>query len=75
MIDRQIFSSRLRALRTKRGLSQPQLAKELGMIKQRVNNWESGLSLPSADVLVALSDYFGVSVDYLVGRSEKPTRR
>lgn len=75
MVDRQIFASRIREIRTNQGLSQLQLASELGMIKQRVNNWESGVSLPSVDVLVALATYFNVSTDYLLGLSEEPGRK
>lgn len=75
MVDRQIFAARFSGLRTKKGLTQPLLAAELGMIKQRISNWENGTSLPSADVLHDLALYFNVTSDYLLGLSDNPDRR
>jgi len=60
------FSEKLALQRKKQGLSQEQLADRLGVTRQSVSKWESGLSLPEIGKLVALSELFGVSVDYLV---------
>jgi len=60
------FSEKLALLRKKQGLSQEQLADRLGVTRQSVSKWESGLSLPEISKLVALSELFDVSVDYLV---------
>lgn len=59
-------SEKLTALRRGRGLSQEQLAEKLGVTRQSVSKWESGAALPELNKLVALSEFFDVSVDYLV---------
>ncbi|MCL2853523.1 MAG: helix-turn-helix domain-containing protein [Defluviitaleaceae bacterium] len=51
------------------------VAKALNITKQSVHQWSTGKSVPSSDTLIALADYFDVSVDYLVGRSDNPKRR
>lgn len=54
------------ALRKARGLSQEELAEQLGVSRQAVSKWESGQSLPDLDKILALSEFFGVSTDYLL---------
>lgn len=69
------FSEKLLELRRREGLSQEQLADRLGVTRQSVSKWESGTAAPELAKLVALSDLFGVSVDYLVkDRLEEPER-
>lgn len=60
------FSEKLLELRRREGLSQEQLADRLGITRQSVSKWESGAAVPELGKLIALSEYFGVSVDYLV---------
>lgn len=60
------FPERLHQLRRQRGLSQEDLAGELGVTRQAVQKWESGASRPDMDNLVAISRYFGVTLDYLI---------
>ena len=60
------FTERLHQLRRQRGLSQEDLAGELGVTRQAVQKWESGASRPDMDNLVALARYFGVTLDYLI---------
>lgn len=60
------FTERLHQLRRQRGLSQEDLAGELGVTRQAVQKWESGASRPDMDNLVALSRYFNVTLDYLI---------
>ena len=60
------FSEKLSDLRKKAGLSQEQLADRLGVTRQSVSKWESGAALPELVKLIALSEMFGVSLDYLV---------
>jgi len=74
MIDKNIFSARLFQLRSSKSLTQKQLGIEIGTIKQSINNWEKCVSVPNLDTTSALADYFDVSIDYLVGRSDDPTR-
>jgi transcriptional regulator with XRE-family HTH domain len=47
----------------------------LGIKKQAVHQWETMKNIPSTDALIALADYFDVSLDYLVGRTGDPARR
>lgn len=61
-----MLSEKIYTLRKKRGLSQEQLAEQLGVSRQAVSKWESGTALPEIDKLILLSEYFNVSIDYLV---------
>ena len=60
------FRDRLFDLRRQAGLSQEELANLLGVTRQAVQKWEAGLSRPDMDNLVSLSNYFKVSLDFLV---------
>lgn len=53
-------------LRKSRNLSQIEVARELGVSKQAVSNWENNNILPSIDMLVRISRFFSVSTDYLL---------
>lgn len=66
------FSARLLFLRKSRGLTQKQLADALALSEIAIQNYEARRRRPAFDVLLALADYFGVSLDYLVGRSDEP---
>ena len=56
-----------KSLRETAGLSQSALAKRLGVTRSSVNAWEMGLSIPTAQYIVELSQLFHVSTDYLLG--------
>lgn len=58
----------LKELRAEKGISQQQLAKVLGISQQSVNKYENHKIEPDIATLVAIADYFAVSIDYLVGR-------
>lgn len=60
------FSEKLAALRRMEALSQEQLADRLGVTRQSVSKWEGGSAMPELSKLIALSEFFGVSIDYLV---------
>ena len=60
------FSEKLYELRKKSGLSQEQLAEQLGVSRQAVSKWESGKAVPESDTLVSISDYFHVTLDHLM---------
>ncbi len=60
------FSEKLTDLRRRAGMSQEQLADRLGVTRQSVSKWEGGAAVPELAKLVALSELFHVSVDYLV---------
>ncbi len=60
------FSEKLIDLRRREGWSQERLADKLGVTRQSVSKWELGTAMPELGKLIALSDLFGVTVDYLV---------
>ena len=70
-----MLCSRIAALRRQKGLSQAQLAEQLGVSPSAVGMYEQGRREPSADTLVALSEVFGVSVDYLLTGKPVPEER
>ncbi|MBO5944545.1 MAG: helix-turn-helix transcriptional regulator, partial [Clostridia bacterium] len=59
------FGEILSNLRKVKGLSQEQLAAELGLTRQTISKWELNQSTPDLDYLVRLSDFVGVSPDFL----------
>lgn len=61
-----ILADKIIHLRKKNGWSQEQLAHELGISRQSVSKWESGMSIPDLDKIIKLSALFGVSTDYLL---------
>ncbi len=52
--------------RKKKGWSQEELAEQLDVSRQSVSKWESGLSVPDLDRIIAMSEIFGVTTDYLL---------
>lgn len=65
-----LFASRLKELRTERGLSQDAVGKIAGVSRYAVYTYEKGKAFPTAEGLMALADYFDVTLDYLLGRSD-----
>lgn len=63
------FSEKLVTLRKSNALTQEQLAEKLDVSRQSVSKWESGQAIPELDKIVALSNVFEVTIDYLL----KPT--
>lgn len=60
------LSERLLSLREQKGFSQEALAAELGVSRQAVSKWETGAATPDLDKVLALSEYYGVSTDFLL---------
>ena len=63
---------RLKELREKRGISQLKLAMDLGLTQNSVSRYESGVREADYKTLIALADYFNVSIDYLLERTDSP---
>ncbi|MDO4156742.1 MAG: helix-turn-helix transcriptional regulator [Oscillospiraceae bacterium] len=61
-----IFSDKLRLLRNQAGLSQEGLADKLNVSRQSVSKWESGISFPEIEKIIAISELFHVSIDSLL---------
>ena len=64
MVD---FGERLRVLRQAKGLTQKQLALQLGLSKSVVSSYENGFRYPSFDVLIKIASVFSTTTDYLLG--------
>ena len=56
----------LREIRKKKGYSQVKVSLELNVSREAISNYENGKRSPDVDMLVKFSDYFNVSIDYLI---------
>ena len=65
------FSERLKSLRKQAGLTQVDVAEELGISQPAYASWERGVKKPTQENLVKIAQILNVSVDYLVGNSEE----
>ena len=61
-----MLSEKLYKLRKNSGLSQEQLAEQLNVSRQAISKWEQGTAVPESEKLITISNFFGVSVDYLL---------
>lgn len=59
-------------LRKSKKFSQMELAKNTNLSLRTYQRYEKGERNPTSDVLISLADYFNVSIDYLVGRTDNP---
>lgn len=66
------FAERLKSLRTSSNLTQKQLATETGFSERGIQNYELRTRKPNSDTIINLADYFDVSTDYLLGRTDNP---
>ena len=67
VMGNEYFKTRIKELREKEGLSMQQLAEKIGVNKSRVGMWENMGSVPRMDALKKISEFFDVSIDYLLG--------
>lgn len=73
LLQEEVFDMfRLKILREQRHLSQVFLGMELGMSQNTISRYETGAREADYDTLIAFADYFQVSIDYLLGRTENP---
>lgn len=63
---------RLKQLRVLRGMSQDDVGNAIGVSKGAISNYEKGHRTPGTDILQRLAEFFEVSTDYLLGRSDDP---
>ena len=66
------FGERLRSLRKENGITQKQLSTSIGVTERAIVAYETGKMKPNFDALNSLADTFGVSADYLLGRTDTP---
>lgn len=68
MVD---FGNTLKTLRLQHNMTQAQLAQKLGLTKSVISAYETGLRMPSYEVLIATAKIFKVTTDYLLGIENK----
>ena len=66
------FPEILKELRTNKNISQKKIAKDLGFSESHYQTYEYGKTEPTISKLIKLANYFDVSVDYLIGRTDDP---
>lgn len=69
------LTERLQELKNVRGILQKDIAAGIDVPLRTYQRYEYGERQPTVDILIALADYFDVSLDYLVGRSDNPERK
>jgi len=73
-VDKMDFPTRILELKKDRNLLQKDIANAINIAVRNYQRYEKGEAQPTLPVLLRLADYFDVSLDYLVGRSDDPTR-
>jgi len=71
MYDKSIFGKRVKELRKEKQLKQSELAAILGLKTSMISEIENGKYTTTVEKLIILADYFNVTIDYLVGRTNK----
>lgn len=66
------FAERIKELRIESGMTQTEVGNIIGVKRHSVYTYEQGLNYPEVRNLIILADYFGVSTDYLLGRTDNP---
>jgi transcriptional regulator with XRE-family HTH domain len=69
------FVTRLALCRKNKGATQKEVAQAIRISERGYQRYEGGDHVPTLDITIALANYFDVSLDYLVGRSDVPERR
>jgi len=67
-----IFANRLKECRMKIGKTQREVSNDLEITERGYQNYELGSREPNHETTIKLADYYDVSVDYLIGRSDNP---
>ncbi|CAN7544076.1 helix-turn-helix domain-containing protein [Rossellomorea sp. LjRoot5] len=70
-----VFGEKLKRERTNKGWSQGELAEQLFVSRQSVSKWENGQNYPSIEIIIRLSDLFGVTIDELLRSDEELTEK
>ncbi len=68
------FSERIIQLKLNKKLLQKDIANAIGVTARNYQRYEKGEQQPTLPIIIKLADYFDVSIDYLVGRSDDPKR-
>ena len=71
LMERELDKMRLKDIRTERGISQLKLAVDLNMNQNSISRYENGVREADYNTLITFADYFHVSLDYLLERTDK----
>ena len=66
------LAERIKSLRKGAGLTQQQLGLQFGVAKNTISQYETGRNAPNDDIKIAMANYFNVSMDYLMGKTDVP---
>lgn len=69
------FGDRLKELRTEKRMTQEELAKLFNTGKASISNYEKNARLPDANTISRYADYFNVSIDYIMGKTDNKTTK
>lgn len=75
MLEKEKFAQRLNLLLQQHNKTKQALSDAIGVSRPAISQFANGANLPSVETLVAIAEYFNVSVDYLVGLSDIPDQR
>ncbi|AFC29242.1 XRE family transcriptional regulator [Paenibacillus mucilaginosus 3016] len=70
-----IFGEKLKTERGKKGWTQEELAEKLFVSRQSVSKWENGQNYPSIEIIIKISDLFGLTIDELLRSDEELTKQ
>lgn len=73
MAESNTLSERLEECRKKKGVKQSEAADRINVHRSMISYYESGTRKPNLEDLIMLADFYNVSIDYLVGRTDTPT--
>jgi len=68
-----VLPSILKQLRSSKNVSQREVSSSIGVTERNYQNYESGNRKPNYDNLIAIADYYNVSIDYITGRTDNPS--
>ena len=71
IMDQKKIGGFLKELRNEKGITQEQLAEELGVSNRTVSRWETGFNMPDISVLIEIADYFDVSIPEIINGERK----
>lgn len=72
MLIKLLFHERLSILRSGRKLSQLEISKRLGIARTTYSGYENGTREPDIETMIKIADFFSVTLDYLIGRTDDP---
>lgn len=69
------YGKTIKEIRKVYGYTQTQLAKATNIVQQNLSAWENNVNIPNIDFCVRLADFYGISIDELIGREIPPANK